>query len=145
MHLAHVVGPAVKRRVDVDELDLAAKAVGQQVGQHIFVVAVVEQAALGQIMGPVAPVRRMQSGGLAAGGVKPLDGLRWVSAHAGQGLFAHPGEHGAALGLGDGDVFGLLDVLGHGSKYSGVRVRSDQVWGVAVAVSISASGFKRRE
>jgi hypothetical protein len=39
-HLADVIGAGVEGRIDVDEVDLAAKAIGEEVGQHLLVVAV---------------------------------------------------------------------------------------------------------
>lgn len=61
LHLAHVVGARIEGRVDVDELDLAAKAVGQQVPQNLLVVAVEEQAALGVGGGPIFPDGRFMN------------------------------------------------------------------------------------
>ena len=45
-HLADVVGGGIEGRVDVDEIDLATVAVGEQVGEDFLVIAIVEVAAL---------------------------------------------------------------------------------------------------
>jgi hypothetical protein len=54
-YLAHVVRAGIERRIDVDEVDLAPEAVGQEVGQHLLVVAVEQEAALRVGGGPVFP------------------------------------------------------------------------------------------
>ena len=123
-HLADVVGAGVEGRVDVDEVHLAAVAVGEEVGEDFLVVAV-EQETLGDFRLAIADC------GLRRG--EALDELGGEGGDVAQRALADPGEHRAAFGGLDGD--GLL--TGH------VSLSSHASWSAYTGTSTVRSGFAR--
>lgn len=88
--------------------------------QHFLVVAVIKQAALCNVARPVGPVDGGK-GNVAGRCGHGFDMLGGKGGNAGERLLADPGEHGAALGAGDGDV-----LLAHFLAFSAVSVRWSQ-------------------
>jgi len=100
---ADVVGAGVEGRVDVDEVDGAAVAVGEEVGEDLFVVTVEELAG-------------GRGGEIGGGGVEVLDVLGGKRGDGTEGFFADPVEQGATFGGGDLHLGGRL---GHGGSGRG--------------------------
>ncbi len=107
MDLAHIIRTGIERRIDIDQLDLAAKTVGQQVREYVLVVAMEQQSAAGILIRPVRPqgvIGRRPIHLFGSVRRKTLHLLRRKSPHMGERPLADPGQHRPSLGLGDIDV-----------------------------------------